>query len=77
MTDKNNDVIEYAYFNSSWINIGLNDIDLTNYVDKTSPQTISGDKNFTGALTKNGENVATETYVYDYINSLNATEVSY
>ena len=77
MTDKNNDVIEYAYFNSSWINIGLNDIDLSNYVDKTSPQTISGDKNFTGALTKNGENVATETYVYNYINSLNATEVSY
>ena len=77
MTDKNNDVIEYAYFNSSWINIGLNDIDLSNYVDKTSLQTISGDKDFTGQLTKNGENVATETYVYNYINSLNATEVSY
>lgn len=34
MTDKNNDVIEYAYFNSSWINIGLNDIDLSNYIAK-------------------------------------------
>lgn len=63
MTDKNNDVIEYAYFNSSWVNIGLNDIDLSNYVDKTSTQTISGNKNFTGALTKNGLTVATETYV--------------
>lgn len=69
LTDKNNDVIEYAYFNSSWINIGLNDIDLSNYVDKTSPQTISGNKNFTGALTKNGLTVATETYVDDLVSS--------
>ena len=69
MTDKNNDVIEYAYLNSSWINIGLNDIDLSNYVDKTSLQTISGDKDFTGQLTKNGENVATKTYVDDLVSS--------
>lgn len=79
LTDKNNDKVLYIYSdtNNIWINSGINDIDLSNYVDKTSIQTISGDKDFTGALTKNGENVATETYVYDYINSLNATEVSY
>lgn len=63
MTDRNNDVVKYAYFNGSWVNIGLNDIDLSNYVDKISTQTISGNKNFTGNLNKNGSAVATETYV--------------
>lgn len=34
-TDKNNDVIKYAFFNGAWINVGLNDIDLSNYVKNT------------------------------------------
>ena len=48
LTDKNNDVVKYAYYNNSWVNIGLNDVDLSNYVDLTSPQNIGGNKNFTG-----------------------------
>ena len=61
LTDQDNDVIKYAYFNNSWINVGINKIDLSNYVDIASEQTITGHKNFTGSLTKNGLEVATET----------------
>lgn len=63
LTDRDNDVVKYAYFNNSWINVGINKIDLSNYVDIASEQTISGHKNFTGSLTKNGHEVATETMV--------------
>lgn len=58
-TDLKNDVIKYAYFNSQWINIGLNNVDLSNYVDLSSSQSILGNKDFTGNITKNGVNIAT------------------
>lgn len=34
LTDKKNDVVEFAYFNEIWINTGLNGVDLSNYVTK-------------------------------------------
>lgn len=58
-TDLDNDVIQYAYFNNVWVNVGMNKVDLSNYVDLTSAQNISGAKNFAGGLTKNGKEVLT------------------
>lgn len=58
-TDENNDIIEYGYFNGTWINVGLNGVDLSNYVTIDTIQTITGDKDFTGKLTLNGNDVAT------------------
>lgn len=36
MTDSDNDVIKYAYFNGSWVNVGINKVDLSNYVPKAA-----------------------------------------
>lgn len=66
LTDKDNDVVEYAYFGTTWVNVGINGADLSNYVNVSEKQTITGDKNFTGALQHNGLDVETkpvdETY---------------
>ena len=50
----------YTY---SWEKIGTTEIDLSDYVDKSSNQTIGGHKDFTGSITKNGEELATETLI--------------
>ncbi len=39
---------EYIWTDDGWEKIGTTDIDLSNYVDLTSAQTISGDKAFSG-----------------------------
>ena len=45
---KNKDIFdEYIYVEKDWEHIGSTDIDLSNYVDMTSVQTISGKKTFT------------------------------
>ena len=64
-TDLDNDVIQYAYFNNVWVNVGMNKVDLSNYVDLTSAQNISGAKNFAGGLTKNGKDVLTVDDSFD------------
>lgn len=45
LTDKKNDVVEFAYFNEIWINTGLNGVDLSNYVTKDEmPKANNGDE---------------------------------
>lgn len=63
LTDKDDDVVKYAFYNGAWVNIGLNNVDLSNYVDISSTQLITGNKNFTGNLMSNGVRVATENDV--------------
>lgn len=46
MTDNDNDIVEWAYFGTGWVNVGLNGVDLSNYVDLTSEQDIEGTKRF-------------------------------
>lgn len=58
-TDLDGDIVEYAYFNNVWVDVGTNSIKLADYVDLSSTQTITGNKNFNGILTKNGIAVAT------------------
>lgn len=72
VTDLQNDKILFIYSDASdlWINAGINNIDLTNYIAKDDiSQTISS--------ASTAEDVPSAKAVYDYINSLNATEVSY
>ena len=72
VTDLQNDKILFIYSDVSnlWINAGINNIDLTNYIAKDDiTQTISS--------TSTAEEIPSAKAVYDYINSLNAMEVSY
>ena len=46
MTDSGNDIVEWAYFGTGWVSVGSNDIDLSDYVDLASTQTIDGNKTF-------------------------------
>lgn len=48
LTDKQNDKILYIYSETSntWINAGINSVDLSNYVNKTDDETIAGIKTF-------------------------------
>lgn len=55
--------VEDGSYTYSWEKIGTTEIDLSDYVDKSSNQTISGHKDFTGSITKNGEELATETLI--------------
>ncbi len=61
ITDLSNDKILYIYSqaNSLWINAGINNIDLSNYVTKDGDNVITGDINVTGKLQHNGTDVAT------------------
>lgn len=79
LTDANNDIVKYAYFNNSWVNVGFNDVDLSNYVDLTSNQDVVGNKNFKGNLTKNDIEVATIEDVNELIQSaiLDSWEAEY
>ena len=44
----------YIWENNAWVDLGTTQIDLSNYVDKTTTQTISGDKTFSGTTTFSG-----------------------
>lgn len=46
LTDHNNQVVEFAYHNGSWINVGFDKVDLSNYMDLSSEQQINGRKIF-------------------------------
>ena len=73
MTDNDNDIVEWAYFGTAWVNVGLNGVDLSNYatkddlnnyVDLTTEQDISGLKNFQQILV-NGQAVVTDYTLND------------
>lgn len=86
LTDKDNDKVLYTYSEASaaWIDTGMNQIDLANYVDLTSDQEISGKKNYKSgkllvdgeivsgmsSLTKIDTNVGQETVLYDTTDGL-------
>lgn len=46
LTDHNNQVVEFAYHNGSWTNVGFDKVDLSNYMDLSSEQQINGRKIF-------------------------------
>ena len=75
LTDQENDKVLYTYSETSnlWINIGINGVDLSNYVSLDQEQTITGNKNFTGNLQKNGKNVATVESDLSSLKDLNLT----
>lgn len=86
LTDKDNDKVLYTYSEASaaWIDTGMNQVDLANYVDLTSDQEISGKKNYKSgkllvdgeivsgmsSLTKIDTNVGQETVLYDTTDGL-------
>ena len=72
LTDQNNDKVLFVYSETSslWINVGLNGVDLSNYVSLDQEQTITGNKNFTGNLQKNGKDVASVDFVAAFLNEL-------
>ena len=72
LTDQNNDKVLFVYSETSslWINVGLNGVDLSNYVSLDQEQTITGNKNFTGNLQKNGKDVASVDYVQGLIGTV-------
>ena len=72
LTDQNDDKVLYTYSETSnlWINIGINGVDLSNYVSLDQEQTITGNKNFTGNLQKNGKDVASVDYVQGLIGTV-------
>lgn len=50
LTDHNNQVVEFAYHNGSWINVGFDKVDLSNYMDLSSEQNVGGRKIFDGEV---------------------------
>ena len=46
MTDHDNQVVEYAYHNEAWVNVGFDKVDLSNYMDLLTEQRIGGRKIF-------------------------------
>ena len=86
LTDKDNDKVLYTYSEASaaWIDTGMNQVDLANYVDLTSDQEISGKKDYKSgkllvdgeivsgmsSLTKIDTNVGQETVLYDTTDGL-------
>lgn len=86
LTDKDNDKVLYTYSKASaaWIDTGMNQVDLANYVDLTSDQEISGKKDYKSgkllvdgeivsgmsSLTKIDTNVGQETVLYDTTDGL-------
>lgn len=75
LTDQENDKVLYTYSETSnlWINVGINGVDLSNYVSLDQEQTITGNKNFTGNLQKSGKNVATVESDLSSLKDLNLT----
>lgn len=75
LTDQENDKVLYTYSETSnlWINVGINGVDLSNYVSLDQEQTITGNKNFTGNLQKSGKDVATIESDLSSLKDLNLT----
>lgn len=46
MTDHDNQVVEYAYHNEAWVNVGFDKVDLSNYMDLLTEQRVGGRKIF-------------------------------
>lgn len=45
-TDHENQVVEYAFHNGSWVTVGFDKVDLSNYMDLVSEQNVKGRKIF-------------------------------
>ena len=61
-TSENKNIYEeYIYINNNWELIGSTEIDLSNYVDLSSNQDISGVKNFTNGISISGIKIAKDS----------------
>lgn len=52
-TDRENQIVEYAYHNNAWVSAGFDKVDLSNYVDLITEQRIGGRKVFEDETTFN------------------------